>query len=157
MTRQGKWEYNNARKYKYWKLIFACNTNVELDGNTQWGEKSIHFVSRCLEEKKYQGGLGSSWNAFLFNVFNSIRYLRRWGKLFHANVPEKKKLILKISVLVLGKSCLFQWTWRRSEGIMSSFRYCGALPRTTFCIRTHLLSNSCLSRGSHLRTQHFCL
>ena len=32
-----------------------------------------------------------------------------------AKEPEKEKLVLKISVLVLGKSCLFPWTWRRSQ------------------------------------------
>ena len=94
--------------------------------------------------KKYQVGLASAWNAFLLNVFNSVGYLRWWVKLFHANEPEKEKLVLKLSILVLGKSCLFPWTWRRSEGTMSFFRYCGVLPWTTFCIRTQLLSNSCL-------------
>ena len=105
----------------------------------------------------YQGGLASAWNAFLLNVFNSMGYLRWWAKLFHAKEPEKEKLVLKISILVLGKSCLFPRKWRRSEGITRSFRYCGALPWTTFCIRTHLLSNSCLTKGSSLRAQHFCL
>ena len=78
--------------------------------------------------KKYQGGLASAWNAFLLNVFNSMGYLRWRAKLFHAKEPEKEKLVLKISILVLGKSCLFPWTWRRSDGIMR----CGALPWTTF-------------------------
>ena len=108
---------------------------------TRKGEKkSIHFVSRCLANgrKKYQGGLDSAWSAFLFNVFHSMGYLRRWGKLFHAKEPQKEKLVLKISVLVLGKNCLFPWTRRRSKGITRSFRYCRALLWTTFCIRTHL-------------------
>ena len=45
-------------------------------------------------------------------------YLRWWGKLFHAKKPEKEKLVLKIAILVLGKSCLFPWTRRHSEGII---------------------------------------
>ena len=49
-------------------------------------------------------------------------YLRWWAKLFHAKEPEKEKLVLKTSILVLGKSCLFPSTWRRSDGIMRSFR-----------------------------------
>ena len=54
--------------------------------------------------KKYQGGLASAWNAFLLNVFNSMGYLGWWAKLFHAKEPEKFKLVLKISILVLGKT-----------------------------------------------------
>ena len=37
------------------------------------------------------------------------------------------------------KSCLFSRSWSCSEGIMRFLRYCGPLPQTTFCIRTHLL------------------
>jgi len=125
-------------------------------------EKKKEKKKKKKREKKevkrsIQGGLASAWNAFLLNVFNSMGYLRWWAKLFHAKEPEKEKLVLKISVLVLGKSCLFPWTWRRSDGIMRYFRYCGALPWTTFCIRKHLLRNSCLSKGSSLRAQHFSL
>ena len=75
----------------------------------------------------------------------------------YATEPEKERLVLKVSILSQGKSCLLPWTWRLSKGIMRSFRYCGALPWTTFCIRTHLLHNSCLSNGSNLRARHFCI
>jgi len=101
-------------------------------------------VWRIEKPNTYQGGLVSAWNAFLLNVFTSMRIMKWWNKLFNAKEPEKEKLVLKISVLVLGKSRLFPWTWRRSERNMRSFRYCGALPWTTFCITTHLLSNCCL-------------
>ena len=141
------------------KSILCVKYNVKLDKSTQ-GEKTwIRFVSRrpANGRKTYQGGLISAWNAFPLNVSNSSRYLRWWGKLFHPKEPEKEKLVWKISVLVLGKFCLFPWTRRRSEGIVRSFRYCKTLPGTTFCIKTHLLSNSFLSRGSSLRAQHFWL
>ena len=110
---------------------------VKMSG--EWGKEN--------KTNPHQGGLVSAWNAFLLNVFTSMGYLSWWGKLFHNKEPEKEKLVLKISILVLGKSCLFPWTWRRSEGIMRSFRYCGALPWTTFCTLI-LLSNSFLSKGS---------
>ena len=95
--------------------------------------EKIRKKKKYKEVTFYQGGLASAWNAFLLNVFNSMGYLRWRAGLFHAKEPEKEKLVLKISVLVLGKSCLFPWTWRCSEGIMRSFRYCGAVPWTTFC------------------------
>ena len=142
------------------------NTNLKLYKSKQGG--GVHIFYFCFgqgvwrtrkqrKKNKYQGGLVGAWNAFLLNVFNSMGYLRWWGTLFHAKEPEKEKLVLKISVLVLGNLFLFPWTRRRSEGITRSFRYCGALPWTTFCIKTHLLSNSLLSKGSSLKAQHFCL
>ena len=70
MTTQGKWEYNNIWKYKYWKYIYIIflmlNTNVK------------HFVSMFLangRRKKYQGGLVRAWNAFILNVFTSMGYI----------------------------------------------------------------------------------
>ena len=138
MTTRKVKRYNNAGKYKYWRLIFVC---VKYKCKT-WqeharGKKSIHSVSRCRANgrKKCQGGLVRAWNGFLLNVFNFMGHLRWWGKLFHANEPEKETLVLKISILALGKSCLFPWTWRRSKGIMRSFKYCGVLPWTTFALK----------------------
>ena len=79
-------------------------------------------------KRSIQGGLASAWNAFLLNVFNSMGYLRWWAKLFHAKEPEKEKLVLKISILVLGKSCLFPWTWRRSWDLSDTARLCREQP-----------------------------
>ena len=49
----------------------------------------------------------NAWKASLLNIFRCIECLRRRGKLFHAKEPEKERLVLKISILALGKSCLF--------------------------------------------------
>ena len=68
MTTKKVKEYNNARKYKYWKLIFMSNTNVKLDKNTL-GETILLSGWPANGWKKYQGGLMRAWNAFLLNVF----------------------------------------------------------------------------------------
>ena len=41
----------------------------------------------------------------LLNVFKCIEHLKRKGKLFHAKEPGKKRLVLKITIFALGKSC----------------------------------------------------
>ena len=100
----------------HFKRHFCVKYKCKLWQEHARGGNTIHFVSRCLANKKhiknntYQGDLVSAWNAFLLNVFNSIGYLRWWRELFHAKEPEKEKLVLKISILVLGKSCVFLWT-----------------------------------------------
>ena len=98
-------------------------------------EKKEKKKKKKEEEEKDQGGLVGAWNAFLLNVFTLMGYLRWWGKLFDAKEPEKEKLVLKIWILVLGKSCLFPWTWRHSEGIMRSFRYMGLWGEQPFALK----------------------
>ena len=89
---------------------FLWNTNVRLDKNMQGGKMQYILCQGVwrMKKKTYQGGLVSAWNAFRLNVFTSTRYLRWWGKLFHAKEPEKEKLVLKISVLVrhIGRSLI---------------------------------------------------
>ena len=62
------------------------------------------------------------------NVFKCTEYLRRRGKLFHAKEPEKERLVLKLSILGLGKCFLvvhffFKFYFHGREDVQKESRY----------------------------------
>ena len=146
----------------FWNLLWAWNTNINnwllcelqsvklLRGSNRDKSQTVPwfvYPGKWRTGRRKYGGdvISMALKCFPSNVFNSVEYLR-WVLLFHAKDLEKEKFVLKILVLVLGKSCFFIWTRRRWEGIMRSLSYCGVLVWTVCCVRAHLMSHSCLSR-----------
>ena len=97
--------------------ILKNNKNeIHMQNLTRARKEKKKISTFCIKVSgEWKKKVVSAWNGFLLNVFNSMGYLRWWGKLFHAKEPEKEKLVLKISILVPGKRCLFPLTWRRSK------------------------------------------